>query len=422
MDWQVTSQERTYLRELAKKQAEYAALPVMQQRKRMWYDLNDNMAGARPPVVLETWTFARDFMPESVLHCQTKTGKSIERKLLNAIRNHELIDDDKVMPDYFGIGWFIQTNEFGLKIPRKTVEDYFGHKVGFEVDHPIKDIRTDLDKLQPSSCTLDRQGTLAYRQFVEDLLGDILPVRMEAGWTGSAMLTHRLVELMGMEAFFLAMYDSPDQVHRLMAYLRDNALNQMRWRESQGLLELNHGNQASFGSSYNFTNRLPSSSFDGTKVRQCDMWGAANSQETVGISTEMFREFCLPYYRAVSEPMGLLYYGCCEPVHPFWEEIQHLPHLKKVSISRWCDQAKMGQALRGNGIIYSRKPDPNYLGVDEVLNEEAWAAHIRETLDHTRGVLVEFIIRDVYTLHGNLEKGRRAVQIARQQIDKHYHG
>jgi hypothetical protein len=133
----------------------------------------------------------------------------------------------------------------------------------------------------------------------------------------------------------------------------------------------------------------------------------------------MFREFCFPYYREVCEPFGLLYYGCCEPAHPFWPEISRLPHLKKVSISRWCDQNFMGEALRGTGIVFSRKPNPNYLSVDAVLDEQAWAAHIRETLEATRDVFTEFIIRDVYSLHGNIQNARRAVEVARQIIDEY---
>ena len=78
----------------------------------------------------------------------------------------------------------------------------------------------------------------------------------------------------------------------------------------------------------------------------------------------------------------------------------------------------MGEALRGTGIVYSRKPHPNFLSVDVRLDEEAWAAHIRDSLQAARGCQMEFIIRDVYTLHGNLDNGRRAVEIARREIDK----
>jgi hypothetical protein len=232
------------------------------------------------------------------------------------------------------------------------------------------------------------------------------------------MLTHRVVELMGMEAFFLAMYDQPDEVHRLMAFLRDNALRVMRWAEAEGLLRANSGNQVSFGSSFNFTTGLPAP--QDRPARLGDMWGCANSQETIGVSPGMYREFCFPYYRDACEPMGRLYYGCCEPVHPFWEEVRRLPNLKKVSVPRWCDQRLVGEALRGTEVVFSRKPDPNFLSVDRTLNEEAWAAHIRETLEATRGVQVEFIIRDVYTVHGDLSNARRAVAIARREIDRYY--
>jgi len=82
MDWILPDNERTYLRRLAAEQAEIAALPLMNARRQMWYDLNDSKAGARPPVVIETWTFDRDFMPESVFRCETEVGRGIERQLL----------------------------------------------------------------------------------------------------------------------------------------------------------------------------------------------------------------------------------------------------------------------------------------------------------------------------------------------------
>jgi hypothetical protein len=420
MEWHLPQPERAYLRELAAKQAEYAALPVMAQRKEQWYALNDGPPGARPPVIAETWTFDRDFLPEDVYHCSSELGRSIERQLLRNVRNHTLIDDDKVIPDSYDIHWFTQIDEMGVRIGRETVKDAQGVETGYRFLHPIQDLERDLGKLKPAACTVDRERTRAWQAFLEELFGDLLPVRLRTGTYGATMLTHRVVELMGMQAYLFAILDAPDAVHALMAYLRDNSLRVMRWAESEGLLRLNNGNQDSFGSSYNFTERLPAPGLNGGPVRLCDMWGASNSQETVGISPAQFHEFCFPYYHDVCEPVGLLYYGCCEPAHPFWEDIRQLPHLKKVSISRWCDETFMGEALRGTEIVYSRKPNPNFLSVDEHLDEEAWAAHIRETLEATRGVFLEFIVRDVYTVHSNLDNARRAVEIARREIDRHY--
>lgn len=420
MDLHIPKDERTYLRELAEKQAEYAALPVMEKRKRMWYDLNDGRLGARPPVVMETWTFDRDFMPEGIFRCASDAGRSIEHQLLRNIRNHELIDDDKVIPNTFSICWHTDINEMGVSAQYEHAKDAEGYETGFRIIHPIKDLKKDFHLLKPAVCSVDREATFARKEFIEDLLGDSLKVRISTGTYGSTMLTGRVIELMGMEAYFTAMCDVPEEVHRLMAFLRDNALRVMKWAESENLLQLNNENHESFCSSFNFTTKLPAPGYKEGRVRTCDMWGCANSQETVGVSPAMFHEFCFPYYRDVCEPMGLLYYGCCEPAHPFWEDIRRLPHLKKVSISRWCDQRFMGDQLRGTDIVFSRKPDPNYLSVDATLDETAWAAHIRETLEAAQGVFTEFIVRDVYTVHKNLKNPKRAVEIARKEIDKYY--
>lgn len=416
MGWDIPQEEVQYVRELAAKQAAYAALPVMEARTRMWTALNDGDASAVPPVIIETWTFDRDFMPPEVFKCTSRTGRNIEQQLLRNIRNYELIDDDKVMPASFDIGWFVHIDEFGVQIPMDVVKDAEGVLTGYRWHHPLKNLERDLEKLQPAQCSVDRERTFAYRDFVQNVLDDILPVCIRTGTYGSTMLTHRVIELMGMEAYFIAMYDTPEAVHELMVFLRDNSLRMMRWAEEENLLRVNSGNQDSFGSSYNFTTKLPQQSCNGQPAKQSEMWGNANSQETVGLSPAMFNEFCFPYYRDVVEPVGLLYYGCCEPAHPFWEDISRLPHLKKVSISRWCDQDFMGDALRGTDIVFSRKPDPNFLSVDAKLDEEAWRAHIQETMQATRDVFVEFIIRDVYTLHGNIQNAKRAVDIARNEI------
>jgi hypothetical protein len=410
MEWHLPGNERTYLRELARKQAAYAALPVMAQRRQMWRDLNDGRPGARPPVVVETWTFDRDFMPAKVFRCASETGRSIEGQLLRNVRNHELLDDDKVIPSIFELGWFTDIDHLGVQIQSESVPDSQGVAMAYRFLHPAKNAKEALALLRPAVCRVDRERTLAWKAFLEELFDGLLEVKLTTGIFGATSLTQQVIRLMGMEAFFTAMYDNPDDLHRLMAFLRDNALRVMRWAEAEGLLRL---------PDY-LTNRLPAPGYKGPAARLRDMWGSSESQETVGISPAMFHEFCFPYYRAICEPMGLLYFGCCEPAHPFWDDLRRLPHLKNISISRWCDQRFMGDALRGTDIVFSRKPDPKFFGVDVKLDEAAWVAHIRETLEATRGVFVEFIMRDVYTVHGNLGKPRRAIELARNEITRYY--
>ena len=136
------------------------------------------------------------------------------------------------------------------------------------------------------------------------------------------------------------------------------------------------------------------------------------------MSPDMFHEFIFPCYQKIAQHFGRLSYGCCEPVHTFWEDIRTLPNLKKVSISPWCDEEFMAEQLRGQPIIYHRKPSPNYLGLDRQLDEEAFRSHIEKTLRTASGCHLEITQRDVYTVHNDIDKVKRYVQIIRQSIDR----
>jgi hypothetical protein len=263
--------------------------------------------------------------------------------------------------------------------------------------------------------------TQAWKSFVEDCIGDILPVHIENhSFRWHVAPSAKVVYLMGLEKMMMALIDDPDEMHALFAYLRDNILAFARWQEREGLLTLNNGNHYIGAGSYGFTNELPTpETRAGGPVKLHDLWLNMNSQETVGISPRMYRKFIHPYYSAIAEHFGLVYYGCCEPVHEVWDCcVSKLPHLRKVSVSPWCDENYMGEALRGSGIIYSRKPSPNFIGVGTEFDTESFRSHIHNTLNSARGCALEFIFRDVYTLSGDTSKPGRAVAITRQLIDE----
>ncbi|MHB9130220.1 MAG: uroporphyrinogen decarboxylase/cobalamine-independent methonine synthase family protein [Armatimonadota bacterium] len=423
MPYTLPNDERVYLRRLAKRQAEIAVLPIMQQRRQMWTDMNDNKPCARPPFAIETWTFDRDFMPASIYQCTSEYGRRLENGFLRHIRHHELLNDDHVCPDTIDLGWHVWCNEFGIDIHTEYIKDAEGVTTGYHFECPITDLNEGFEMVKPSTFGVDREDTLAEKQFLEETFGDIMPIAMRSGTYGANCLTQRLMRLMSMETFFMAMYDCPDKLHALMALLRDNAIRMSRWAEQEGLLILNNGNQCTCGTCFNFTTLLPTGDVAPGQVKLSDMWAGMDSQETVGVSPDLFHEFCFPYYRDLAEMFGLVYWGCCEPADPLWEtSLSKLPNLKAVSISRWADERFMADALTGTGIVYSRKPNPNLLGVDVQLDEDAWAAEIRTTLEITAGknIPLEFVVRDVYSMHGNLNKPRRAVEIARGEIDKFY--
>ena len=422
MAYSLPVEERTYLRELAKRQAEIAALPVMQARKKLWTDTNDCVPGARPPFALESWTFDRDFMPESLLRCKSDTGRWLERTFLRNIRHHEIFNDDHVCPDTLDIGWHVWCDEFGVEIKVERVKDAEGITTGYHFDSPIKDLRNGLGDVRPARFGVNRESTMEQKAFLEETFGDILPVRVRGDAFGNGSLTQRVVWLMSMENFFMAMYDCPDTLHEVMGMVRDNAKRMALWAEEEGLLTLNTGNQCTCGTCFNFTTKLPREPFSG-KVKLSDTWLREDSQETVGVSPELFHEFCFPYYADLASLYGFVYWGCCEPADTIWEmSLSKLPNLRAVSISRWASEEYMAEAFAGRNIVFSRKPDPNLFSLHYDLDEAAWRAHIRATLEACtkHNVPCEFVVRDVYSMKGNLMKTRRAVELANEEIDRFY--
>jgi len=415
---QITLEERSYLRELAKKQLEYANLPIMEERKQLWYAHNA-LNGTRPMVVIETDTFLNDIIP--TLKCQSQAARQIEHQIMKNIINHEMVDDDKVIPNTYAMNWDISRKQYGVDVIRNHASDGSGHEIGYKFIHPITDLERDFHILKSSSFHVDKNATYDQKSFIEEIIGDILPVVIKNDsliW--DIIPSCKVIELMGLEAMMLAIMDTPELVHALYRYLTDDIKAFILWQQAERLLILNNGNDYVGAGSYGFTTELPTEQCVQTgKVSSLDLWGNMNSQETVSISPSMYKEFTAPYYQELSELFGLTYYGCCEPVDRIWASSVSKYHgLRKVSISPWCDERYMGDVLKGGKVIYSRKPSPNFMGVDRHFDEQAFVQHIKTTLDVARGCSIEFIYRDVYTLCGDLSRPSRVVKTIRKCIDE----
>jgi hypothetical protein len=76
-------------------------------------------------------------------------------------------------------------------------------------------------------------------------------------------------------------------------------------------------------------------------------------------------------------------------------------------------------AALADKFIYSRKPSPAPLAVPR-LNEELVRRDLRETLEITRGNVVELIMKDNHTLGHNPQNLVDWVRIARKEIERLY--
>jgi len=212
----------------------------------------------------------------------------------------------------------------------------------------------------------------------------------------------------------LDMLDRPDDLHRLMAFLRDGTLAKIDFLEQSCLLHLNNADAYVGSGGFGWTNDLPSADFDG-HVRTVDMWGFAESQETVGVSPGMFEEFIFPYQLTLLERFGLNCYGCCEALDKRWEVIRRIPNLRRVSVSPWADLEIMAEKLQDK-YVYSLKPNPAYMAAP-TFDDDMIRRNLRDAMRVTQGCRVEIIMKDCHTICKDPTRVIRWTQIAREEAE-----
>lgn len=418
--YEISQEDKSILREVAKKQLELANLDSNQKKMKEWY-LHNSLQGEKPMIHLEMWTFSQEILPQR-LKCKGEFARNVETNLYCNFLNQELFGDDRVTPDCYELSYDTNFTLFDIDIKVDHTEDALGKEsLGHQFESLIQDLEDDYEKLKASTYGADVESSMMKKSAIEEAIGDILPVRLQSDCLYSVP-TQMIVHFMSMENMMFNMYDYPELFKEMMNRVAEDTLTYYRMLEEKHLILPTVGHEGLGQGSWCYNKELPG--WDVWKQRPFttkDVWGFMDSQETVGISPEMFEEFIFPCYQKIAGQFGLLSYGCCEPVDPIWDNcISKLDNLRKVSISPWCNEEFMGERLRGSSVIFHRKPSPNYLGVGTTLDEEAFRAHIRTSLLAARGCKMEITQRDVYTINNDVKKARHYVDVIREEIEKYW--
>jgi len=330
--------------------------------------------------------------------------RDLEYGMLRAITNHRLIDDDRVFPRRCEIHWAIGRSALCPELEVTHAPDATGRELGYRTNTPLADLERGLEKLRPGEFTVDRAGTLRRAEVAMQAFGDLLPVEVvgqAVTWAGTG-LAYQAVTLMGMSNFYMAMLDQPDNVHRFFEFVTDEAVRFVAWLEAEHLITPNSGELDVGSGSCGYTDELPrraNAAGDGVLPEDC--WGYIEAQEAVGLSPAMYAKFIHPYQRRLADRFGLVYYGCCEPVHGFWPSLRNFANLRKVTVSPWCNQESIAASV-GDRVVLSRKPHPMKL-CGATFSPAGFEAHLRETLDIARDNFVELIFRDTCALSGAMQ-------------------
>jgi len=403
------NKDREIIRSLAKKLLELAHTEENENKRKRWYKHNALEKGM--PMILcspeGAWT---EILTEKDLQCEEKWTRDIEHDLKVCLYAAEVLKDDGVIDPYWYVNYGVGHDGFGVQVKHHTGEN----RGSFTWDPPITDIARDFELLHKRNWTVNRDWTKERDEKLDGLFGDILPVKYCGQYWWTLGLTQDVIYLIGLEQFMLYMYDCPDELHKLMAFMRDDCMNMLDFIEKEGVVLPN-----------NYANGIASGGVGLCHELDCSdnpypmnkTWGFSESQETVGVSPEMFGEFIFPYQTEILERFGLNCYGCCEAVHSRWDYLKKIPNLRRMSVSPWCDQNKMAEYL-GKNVIFSRKPNPTQVCAS--FDEDEIRQDLRTTLTAAKDNVLEIILKDTHTVQNKPQRLARWVEIAKEETEKMY--
>ena len=152
-----------------------------------------------------------------------------------------------------------------------------------------------------------------------------------------------------------------------------------------------------------------------------DVLEELKAQETTAVSPETYGEFVHPYLDRLVKRYGLLSYGCCERVDAIWPDyLSKWKNLRKLSVSPFNNEMQVGEYLRGSNVVYYSKPRAEFVTNTGPLDEDALRKYFKEVCQAASGCLFEMAQREVGTIYGDYERGRRYVQIAKECIQEYW--
>lgn len=432
----ITQNEREVIRELAKKLADLASQPIMEERRKLWYAHND-LKTDQPVINCSPEGAWREIIPAGSLVSQDPIAREIEWTLRARLYRHEEINDDvpaerhwdclKIISD---TGWRMEgqqahnafTNEAVMiptisSIPEVWRPGFTFDETAAEFEPMIEDL-DDVDqiyKLVPPKVVYDEEGSKRKLEIHQELLGDILDVH----WTGNVFLPFAWMEtytkIRGYENALFDLYDYPEEMHKLLGILEKGYLDLYQQQLDMGLLDMNNTCQYSGTGGFGYTHDLKAPE-DG-KLTFKHLWASAESQEFISVSPQMTKEFAIDYEKRLLSNFGLSSYGCCDNLEKKVPDILEIPNIRRISVSPWADVASMRDQI-GMRAIFSCKPNPSYVtnGWDEAQMRD----YTLQLLRDGKGTAFEMILKDTHTIQNDPSRFRKWTDLCRECIAKVY--
>ncbi|HHT74415.1 MAG TPA: hypothetical protein GX008_11965 [Firmicutes bacterium] len=398
----MNAKDKQIIRELAKRVAEIAELPIMAERRRLWKKHN-SLQSERPMVYVSAEGSWRELLPQDTLECSDEEARRIEYNLRTRIYMYEHFNDDRVIEKVWVVYKAINHTSWGLE-PKFRPSSTTG-AWGFD---PVLINYDDLEKLVPPKVEHDEEETRRREALAHELFDGILNVVTYGVNNIEFHLMNQYCKLRGLDQVMLDMYDHPDMVHATMRILQEGHQSIIDQYAALNLLSPNNedyyhlaGDVGFSCSGPTYTNDLPQADFNPERVRTIDMWGSAEAQDMTHISPAMFKEFVFPYELKLLEQFGLTGYGCCEDLTRKLETVMTIPNLRRISVSPWADVPKCAEQIQGRFIL-SWKPHPGTIVGD--FDPDYIRQYIRDAIIASRGCTMDIVLKDTHTCDNHPER------------------
>jgi hypothetical protein len=406
------ARDRETLRELARQVADIAGRPEQEQKAALWRRHND-LEPVRPLVLVFPEGSWRELLPDSELTCTHPWARGLEGDFRRRLYYARYLPDDNPIEAVVACPIAIRYPPLGLEVRQTASELATG---AFHIEQTLVS-EADIDRIVVAEPSVEWADTDQRFVFLQELLGDLLTVERRGRCSGGIAPVDAYSMLRGLDAFFLDLIDNPAFAHRTIERLTRREIVIMQALERQGALSLGNRNHYAGSGGNGYTNQLPQPDFDGTHVRNRDLWGFATAQIFSEVSPAMHEEFALRHECHYLELFGLNCYGCCEPLHRKLDTILRLvPRLRRLSVSPWADVPTCAETL-GQRCILSWKPNPAVLAGDS-WHPERVRGELRQFCRATRGNVVEMIMKDTHTVRNDPRRMADWVRIAREVAEE----
>ena len=398
----ISNNDKSILRSLAEKIAEIAALPVHKEKTELWTKLND-LKNTRPLVwINEICWHEMNVNDELTLLCENGLARMTEDQMRKQIYQWEHLPADMIVEPVFYAQTFINDSGFGITLKEDTITQAEG-AISSHGYKPIIKEESDIDKIKNPVLSLRKEKNEEYLAMLNEAFGDILTIKPYGIPTEWFSPWDQLVQWWGVQESMLDLVMRPEMVHAAMERLMEAYLARLRQWQELNVLSFHNGNYRVGSGGLGCTSQLPGENCNNSQIKPQNRWGCAIAQIFGSVSPDMHEEFAIKYERRWTENFGLVYYGCCEPLHEKLNMLKrNIPNLRKISCSPWCDTAKLCEQVQ-NDYVVSIKPNPAIFARDTWNLKEA-EKELRNSLEHSRGCNVEVIAKDLSTMRGEPQR------------------